>query len=66
MSLPLTKRRRQALMIIVPVQVCLAVLAWRDIGRRSDRQLRGRRGVWRVIVVLNPGNALLYWLFGRR
>ena len=66
MSLPLTKRRRQALMIIVLVQVSLAVLAWRDIGRRSDRQLRGRRGVWRVIVVLNPGNALLYWLFGRR
>jgi hypothetical protein len=41
-------------------------LAWRDLNRRSPAQLRGSRRMWRVILALNPGNAVLYWLFGRR
>jgi hypothetical protein len=62
----LRERRRLVLSIIVPVQVVLAVLAWRDLSRRDDSQVRGRKGLWRVFVLLNPGNALFYWLFGRR
>jgi hypothetical protein len=41
-------------------------LAWRDLNRRSPDQVRGSKRLWRVILALNPGNSLLYWLFGRR
>jgi hypothetical protein len=41
-------------------------LAWRDLSRRSDGQIRGSRRLWRVLIAMNPGNSLLYWLFGRR
>lgn len=41
-------------------------LAWRDLNRRSDTQVRGSKRMWRVLLALNPGNSLLYWLFGRR
>ena len=29
-------------------------------------QIRGSKRFWRVVIALNPGNSLLYWLFGRR
>lgn len=60
------RRRGLILAIIVPVQVSLAVLAWRDLNRRADDQVRGRKGLWRAFVLMNPGNATFYWLFGRR
>jgi hypothetical protein len=52
--------------IIVPAQVALAVLAWRDMAWRSDADVRGPKWFWRVFVLLNPGNSVLYWLFARR
>jgi hypothetical protein len=41
-------------------------LAWRDLNRRTPGQIRGSRRFWRVIIAMNPGNSVLYWLFGRR
>jgi hypothetical protein len=41
-------------------------LAWRDLNRRSPAEVRGSKRFWRVVIALNPGNSLLYWLFGRR
>jgi hypothetical protein len=52
--------------VIVPIQILFAVLAWRDLSRRSDERVRGKKKFWRVFVTLNPGNAAAYWLFGRR
>jgi sensor domain CHASE-containing protein len=52
--------------LIVAVQVLLAMVAWRDLSRRTDQQVRGKKKFWRVFVVMNPGNSLAYWLFGRR
>lgn len=60
------ERRGVILAIIVPIQVALAILAWRDLNGRADDQVRGRKQIWRVFVVMNPGNAMFYWLFGRR
>jgi hypothetical protein len=51
---------------IVAVQAISCALAWRDIARRSDDQVRGNKNLWRVVVSLNPGNSIIYWLFGRR
>jgi hypothetical protein len=41
-------------------------LAWRDLNRRSAGEIRGSKRMWRVLLALNPGNSVLYWLFGRR
>jgi uncharacterized membrane protein YozB (DUF420 family) len=52
--------------IVVPVEVALAVLAWRDLDRRTDDQVRSKKRVWRLLVLMNPGNSIIYWMFGRR
>lgn len=62
----MSRERKRLLAVIVPLQVLLAVLAWRDLGRRTDDQVRGQKRIWRIFVVMNPGNAVAYWLFGRR
>ena len=61
-------RKQKAMLaaIVVPIQVALAVLAWRDLAGRTERQIRGKKNVWRVVVLMNPGNSVIYWLFGRR
>jgi hypothetical protein len=59
-------RKRLLLAVVVPVQVLLAIGAWRDLARRSDDEVRGKKNVWRVGVSIHPGNSLIYWLFGRR
>jgi hypothetical protein len=59
-------QKRLLAAIIVPIQIVLAALAWRDLARRTDDQVRGKKSVWRVFVSLNPGNSVIYWLFGRR
>ncbi|MDQ6687687.1 MAG: hypothetical protein M3Z50_08780 [Actinomycetota bacterium] len=51
---------------VVAVEAVSALLAWRDLGRRSDHQVKGKKAVWRVFISLNPGNSLVYWAFGRR
>jgi hypothetical protein len=40
--------------------------AWRDLNRRAPGQVRGSKRMWRVLLALNPGNSLLYWILGRR
>ena len=62
-------RRRPSppvLLAIVGAEVVLATAAWRDMSKRSDNQVRGGKRFWRVFVLLNPGNAVLYWIAGRR
>jgi hypothetical protein len=59
-------RKKLLIAIVVPIQVVLAVFAWRDLGRRTDDQVRGKKNFWRVFVTINPGNSVAYWLFGRR
>ena len=54
------------LLAIVVAEIVLARAARRDLALRPDAELRGNRGFWRVFVVLNPGNALVYFLAGRR
>jgi hypothetical protein len=62
----MSANRKRLLAVLVPIQVLLAILAWRDLGRRTDDQVRGQKRFWRVFVTINPGNAMAYWLFGRR
>jgi uncharacterized membrane protein YozB (DUF420 family) len=63
----MTKRRKWALAaIVVPFEIWVAVLAWRDLDDRTDDQVRGTKYLWRLIVLINPGNSVVYWLWGRR
>jgi hypothetical protein len=63
----MTKQRKWLLAaILVPIEVVFAVLAWRDMNRRTDEQVRGKKRLWRIFVSINPGNSIIYWLLGRR
>jgi hypothetical protein len=66
MKLPQTKRGKAIVAAVVTIQTVSSALAWRDLARRSDSQVRGPKNLWRVIVSINPGNSIAYWLFGRR
>jgi hypothetical protein len=66
MKLPQTKQGKVVLGIVVAVQAISAALAWRDLAQRSDERVRGPKCLWRVIVTINPGNSIAYWVFGRR
>jgi len=60
------KPPRPVLLVIIAVEVVAAALAWRDLNHRSDGQIRGNRKAWRAFIAMNPGNAIVYWLAGRR
>ncbi len=66
MARRLTKRKKVLLAALVPVEVVSAVLAWHDLGRRPDASVRGRKRTWRIFILANPGNSLVYWMIGRR
>ncbi len=61
-----TKIPRPLLVGLIAAELISAVLAWRDLARRDDAQVRGAKSGWRVFITLNPGNSVAYWLFGRR
>jgi hypothetical protein len=58
--------RKQILAVLAAGEVVSAVLAWRDLGRRPDSAVRGRKQVWRIAMLANPGNSLAYWVLARR
>lgn len=66
MKLPETKRGKTILGAVVVAQTVSSVLAWRDLARRPDDRVRGRKNLWRVFITVNPGNSIVYWLVGRK
>ena len=61
-----SRRPPAAVGALALVSTISGVLAWRDLNGRSPGQIRGSRRFWRVLITMNPGNSVLYWLFGRR
>ena len=57
--------KKQLLAVLVVGEIGSAVLAWRDLDRRRDSAIRGRKQVWRIAMLANPGNSLAYWALGR-
>jgi Phospholipase_D-nuclease N-terminal len=57
---------RGAIIILGAVQLGLQVAALRDLHRRSDRQVRGRRPVWVAVSFVNFVGPVVYFLAGRR
>jgi hypothetical protein len=60
------KPPKQVVVAVVAVQAVSAAFAFRDLARRDDEQVRGPKLLWRVLIALNPGNSVAYWLLGRR
>jgi hypothetical protein len=60
------KPSAQALVALAAAEVVSAAFAWHDLARRSDDQVRGGKNLWRAIILMNPGNSVVYWLVGRR
>lgn len=44
----------------------VTTLTWRDLRRRPDDGVRGRKNLWRAVSTLNTGGSVAYWLFGRK
>jgi hypothetical protein len=61
-----SRRPPAAVGILALASTVSGALAWRDLNRRSPGEIRGNRRMWRVLITMNPGNSVLYWLFGRR
>jgi hypothetical protein len=61
-----SKPNKFLLAALVAAEVVLAALTWRDIRDRPAEQIRGSKGLWRFVSVINPGNSVAYWLVGRR
>jgi hypothetical protein len=60
------KPSKPVLVAIVGVQAVSGFWAWRDLLARPNSEVRGSKKFWRIFVLMNPGNALAYWIVGRR
>jgi hypothetical protein len=60
------KPPKEVVVAVVAVQAVSAAFAFRDLARRTDDEVRGPKLLWRVLIGVNPGNSLAYWLLGRR
>jgi len=59
-------QKKPLLAIVIVIAVISCALAWRDLARRRDEEIRGPKFLWRLVITMNPGNSLFYWLFGRK
>jgi hypothetical protein len=57
---------KPVLLALVALEVASATLAWRDMSQRPADGVRGDKRLWRTLILLNPGNSLMYWAVGRR
>lgn len=60
------KPPKEVVVAIVAVEAVSAAFAFRDLARRDDEHVRGPKLLWRVLIGMNPGNSVLYWILGRR
>jgi hypothetical protein len=53
-------------LLYLPIHVVVAMITWRDLGRRPRGAVRGNKNLWRAASALNTLGAVGYWLGGRR
>jgi hypothetical protein len=63
---PLTDQQKKVLAVALVLHVIVLTLTWRDLRRRPDAAVRGRKRLWRIAATMNTTGSLAYWLFGRR
>ncbi len=62
----LTPTQRVAMVVGAVVQLTLLVLAQRDLSTRPTEQVRGPKGLWRMVTLINFAGPLAYFCCGRR
>lgn len=62
----LSPKRQRAIMVGSVVQFTLAAIAWVDLARRTDAEVRGPRRVWAFVIAINFVGPIAYLTFGRR
>jgi hypothetical protein len=62
----LTDQQKKLIFVVLVVHLLLAKLTWRDLRRRPDAAVRGKKRVWRFASGVNTTGSVAYWLFGRR
>ena len=62
----LSDPQKMVVVMVLVVHLILLPLTWRDLRRRPDAAVRGRKRVWRFASSVNTTGSVAYWLFGRR
>jgi hypothetical protein len=62
----MTAQQKRVLLIALVIHVTLLKLTWRDLSRRPDEAVRGKKRLWRFASGVNTTGSVAYWLFGRR
>jgi hypothetical protein len=62
----MTTQQKRVLLIVLVIHVLLLRLTWRDLHRRPDAAVRGKKRAWRFASSMNTTGSVAYWLFGRR
>jgi hypothetical protein len=62
----MTAQQKTVLLTVLVIHVTLLKLTWRDLGRRPENAVRGKKRVWRFASSVNTTGSVAYWLFGRR
>jgi hypothetical protein len=62
----LTDQQKKVIAVVLVFHLIMIKLTWRDLRRRPDDAVRGRKRFWRIASTMNTTGSLAYWLFGRR
>lgn len=65
-KIELSSGGKAALGIVGVVQIAFAFLAFWDLARRDAREVRGRKGVWIPVILVNWIGPASYFAFGIR
>lgn len=62
----LSPGQQRAIVVVGAVETVLTGIALRDLAKRPDSQLRGRKALWALSFVVQPFGPLAYLALGRR
>jgi len=62
----MSDRQKKVIAVALVLHLLMVTLTWRDLRRRPDAAVRGRKRFWRTASTMNTTGSLAYWLFGRR
>ncbi len=62
----LSDRQKTAILVLVSVELSLTATALVDLVRRPAEQVRGRKGVWAMGLLVQPVGPIAYLAWGAR
>jgi hypothetical protein len=62
----LSTRSRALITVGAVVQFVLLGIAWLDLRKRAEAELRGTKKLWRKLIYINYAGPLAYLFIGRR